>query len=110
MEGIAESEGAGMAFEIKTSDGGATAVVTISGELDVANIERLAFAVAPFVEAGPRRLIVDAGRLTFADSSAIALWVRWASLVDEFELRQATPLLRRILTSMGLDQRFGLQV
>jgi anti-anti-sigma factor len=99
-----------MAFDITTSDGGANAVVAISGELDVANIERLARAVEPLMETPPHRLVVDVGRLTFADSSAIALWVRWAAAVDEFELRHATPLLQRILTSMGLEQRFGLHV
>jgi anti-anti-sigma factor len=110
MEGLGSNDSVGMAFHITTADDGATRAVVISGELDVANIERLERAVAPLIEARPRRLIVDVGRLTFADSSAIALWVRWASFVDEFELRHATPLLRRILTSMGLDQRFGLQV
>jgi anti-anti-sigma factor len=99
-----------MAFDITMGDGGASALVAISGELDVANIERLERAVAPLMEAPPRRLVVDVGRLTFADSSAIALWVRWATAVDEFELRHTTPLLQRILTSMGLEQRFGLQV
>jgi anti-anti-sigma factor len=110
MEDIGGGNGAGMAFDITTRDGGATAVVMLSGELDVANIERLELAMAPLVETRPWRLVVDVGRLAFADSSAIALWVRWASFTDEFELRHATPLLRRILSSMGLDQRFGLQV
>jgi anti-anti-sigma factor len=110
MEGLGSNDGVGMAFDITTRDGGDTAAIVISGELDVANIERLARAVAPLIETRPRCLVVDVGRLTFADSSAIALWVRWASFVDEFELRHATPLLRRILTSMGLDQRFGLRV
>jgi anti-anti-sigma factor len=110
MEGIGDGDGVGMAFHVTTGENGATAAVMISGELDVANIERLERAVAPVIEARPRRLVVDVGRLTFADSSAIALWVRWASFADEFELRHATPLLRRILTSMGLDQRFGLHV
>jgi anti-anti-sigma factor len=97
-----------MAFEIATGDGGATTVVTISGELDVANIERLERAIAPILEPRPPRLVIDVGRLRFADSSAIALWVRWASAVDVLELRHPTPLLRRIISSMGLGEKFGL--
>ena len=108
MGAIDDGDGAGMAFDIKTKDGGSTAVVTISGELDVANIERLARAAAPIIETRPEHLVVDVGRLGFADSSAIALWVRWEGAVGQLELRHPAPLLRRILSSMGLDEKFGI--
>jgi hypothetical protein len=53
--------------------------------------------------------VIDLARLRFADSSAIALWVRWASMVGAIELRNASPLLRRVVTTMGLSERLGLQ-
>ena len=46
--------------------------------------------------------------LRFADSSALALWVRWAGSVGSIELRHCSPLLRRVIETMGLDQTFRL--
>ena len=76
--------------------------VRVSGELDITNIDTLASAVAPALERDPERLIIEVGDLRFADSSAIALWVRWAVAVPHIELRDVTPLLRRVVDSMGL--------
>jgi anti-anti-sigma factor len=104
MERVAEGDGAQMTFEVATGEHG-TAVVTVAGELDIANIEPLATAVAPIIDAKPARLIVDVSALRFADSSAIALWVRWAANVGEIELRDPSPLLRRVITSMGLGEK-----
>ena len=44
----------------------------------------------------------------FADSSAIALWVQWASHVPEVELRGGSPLLRRVVESMGLTETLNM--
>lgn len=85
-----------------------TPVVTVRGDLDMASADRLNAAVAPVIEADGRRLIVDVHALRFADSSAIALWVRWASTVEELHLRGASPLLRRLISTMGLDQHLRL--
>lgn len=80
-----------------------TVKVTLSGELDITNVEKVAAAVAPALERGPTRLLVDVGDLRFADSSAIALWVQWASSVPEIRLRDVPPLLGRVVESMGLS-------
>jgi anti-anti-sigma factor len=80
-----------------------TVKVTLSGELDITNVEKLAAAVAPALERGPDCLIVDVGDLRFADSSAIALWVQWATAVPDIELLDVPPLLRRVVQSMGLS-------
>ena len=88
-------------FDVAVHDSG-TAIVTISGELDISNIDALEAAAAPLLEGQPARLIVDVSGLRFADSSAIALWVRWATTADEFKLRNPSPLLRKVITTMGL--------
>ncbi len=80
------------AMEFDVVNDGPTAVVTISGELDIANIEELETAVEPVIVGKPDRLVIDVGGLRFADSSAIALWVRWAAAVGEIELRDVSPL------------------
>jgi anti-anti-sigma regulatory factor len=96
-----------MTFDVATVDG-ATAIVTVSGEFDIANIGRLDAAVARVIETRPDRLIVNASGLRFADGSSIALWVGWAAILGEIEVRDAPPLLKRVITSMGLEGKLRL--
>jgi anti-anti-sigma factor len=92
-----------MTFDVVESDDRCVRV-TVSGELDITNIDTLASAVAPALQRDPARLIIEVGDLRFADSSAIALWVRWATSVPDIELRDVPPLLRRVVESMGLSE------
>jgi anti-anti-sigma factor len=96
-----------MTFDV-TESGDGTVTVSVSGELDITNVEVLGAAVAPALGREPARLIVDARELRFADSSAIALWVQWATDVGEIELRHASPLLRRVVETMGLSDTLGV--
>jgi anti-anti-sigma factor len=89
-----------------TPDRGAT--VRISGELDMSSVDRLDAEVARVLAAAPRRLVVDVSDVRFADSSAIAMWVRWAGAVPAFELRHPQPLLRRVISTMGLAAKLGV--
>ena len=82
--------------------------VRLNGELDLSNVGRVEAEVAPALAAHPKHLIVEAGGLDFADSSAIALWLRWSRQVERFELHDLSPLLRRVLTAMGLEDRMEL--
>jgi anti-anti-sigma factor len=95
-----------MTFDLEESGG--TLTVTLAGELDITNVDPLASAVAPALERNPRRMVVDVGKLRFADSSAIALWVQWASAVPQLELRDVSPLLRRVVESMGLAETLNV--
>jgi anti-anti-sigma factor len=106
MEELSAESGPQMTFEIATNGEGT--VVTLSGELDIANVDGLEAAVAPVIAKHPERLVVDVGGLRFADSSAIALWVRWAATVRDIEFRDPSPILRRVITSMGLEGKFRL--
>ena len=94
-------------FEVATDDNG-SALVRLSGELDMATAQELENAVAPIIDGGPDRLIVDARDLGFADSSAIALWVRWANAVPHLEIREPSKLLRAVIHRMGLAERLHL--
>ncbi len=97
-----------MMFDV-VLDGEATAIVTVTGELDIANIDAVEAAVAPMIGGELNRLIVDIGGLRFADTSAIAMWVRWARSVAEIELRHPSPLLARVISSMGLEHTLQLK-
>jgi anti-anti-sigma factor len=96
-----------MTFEL-AADGDGTPLVRIAGELDLANVGEVEAAVAPIVDARPERLVVDLSALAFADSSAIALLVRWANLAGEIEIRQPSLLLRRVISRMGLSDRLRM--
>jgi anti-sigma B factor antagonist len=96
-----------MVFEI-VEGGGRTVTVSVSGELDITNVHELAWAVAAVLERRPARLVVELSGLSFADSSAIALWVQWATAVPEIELRDPSPFLRQVLESMGLTETLNV--
>jgi anti-anti-sigma factor len=87
-------------------DGNVT--VALEGELDLATSETLGAALEDTIASVTGTLIVDTTELRFADSSAIALWVRWATAVEDLELRDPSPLLRTVITSMGLGGRLKL--
>lgn len=95
-----------VSFDVALEAGG-SAIVKIGGELDISAVDALQQRVGPVLESMPTRLIVDVSGLRFADSSAIALWVRWAGQVDQFELRHPSPLLLRVIKGMGLSEKLG---
>ena len=107
MDEVSTNDEPQMTFDIVTNVAATT--VTLRGELDIANVDALDAAVAPVIERHPDRLVVDVAALRFADSSAIALWVRWAANVEQLELRDPSPLLRRVISSMGLGQWLKVQ-
>ena len=107
MAGLGVGSTADMTFDVQEDEDG-TLTVTVRGELDMTNVETLASAVAPALERDPARLIVDVGDVAFADSSAIALWVQWATTVPEIELRDVPSLLRRVVESMGLTETLNM--
>jgi anti-anti-sigma factor len=78
---------------------GATAWVTLAGELDLHTSGRLARTLAELVETGPDVIEIDAAALTFADSAGLR-----ALLVarDEFHRHGAT--LRLTAVSEPLDR------
>ena len=102
MAGLAVDNTPHMTVDVAEHDE-QTVTVRLGGEIDMTNVDALAAAVAPALERAPARLVVDVGDVRFADSSAIALWVQWATSVPEMELRDPPPLLRRVVDSMGLS-------
>lgn len=108
MAGLDANSTAGMNFDLVEADGNGL-TVTISGELDITNVDALESAVGSALERNPGRLIIELSGLRFADSSAIALWVRWSTAVHEIELRDVSPILRRVIDSMGLADTLNVK-
>ena len=108
MAGLDGNSTAAMSFDLADDgDGGVT--VTISGELDITNVDGLESAMRAALERHPGTLIIEVSGLRFADSSAIALWVRWSTAVHEIELRDVSPILRRVIDSMGLADTLNVK-
>jgi anti-sigma B factor antagonist len=80
-------------------------LVRLGGELDMTTAPELEVVVGPIIAQKPARLVIEGAGLEFADSSAIALLVRWANLVPEVEIREPPDLLRRVIARMGLSER-----
>jgi anti-anti-sigma factor len=107
MAGLDANSTADASFDLDSDGDGLT--VRISGELDITNVDALESAVGAALERHPRRLIIELSGLRFADSSAIALWVRWSTTVHEIELREVSPILRRVIDSMGLADTLNVK-
>lgn len=95
-----------MTFDLVVDD--RTAFLKIVGELDINSVDGIEAAVGRLAGGEADRLVVDLSDLRFADSSAIAVWLRWSSAFERIELRDPTPLLRKVLETMGLAETLHL--
>lgn len=108
MGDIGAGAAAPLTYELtEASDG--SALVILGGDLDTATAGELEASVEPVIQRSPARLVVDVSSLRFADSSAIALFVRWANLVGQVEIREPSALLRRVIERMGLGERLRMK-
>src|SRR6201988_5093923 len=77
-------------------------VVSLAGELDSSNVGTLADAMAGLVAERPARVVFAVGALRFMDSAGIAVLVRIAAEVPTVEVRDPSPIVRRIIEVTGL--------
>jgi anti-sigma B factor antagonist len=87
---------------VKTRAEGGTPVVSLAGELDLTNIEQVRSSIAGLLTAGTERLVVELSELAFMDSSGLALLASLAQKVPEIELRDPSPIVRRLIDLSGL--------
>jgi anti-sigma B factor antagonist len=89
---------------VKTSSEGGTPVVSLSGELDLTNAGRVQSVIQDMIAAGTGRLVVEMSGLEFMDSSGLALFASVARRVPEVELRDPSPIVRRLIELTGLAE------
>ncbi len=106
MDDLNTSDPPPTSVEVSRTEAG-TVVVAIVGELDLSSIPEVEEKVRSAFRDRPTGVVVDLSGLTFADSSAIALWVRWSMTFSSFELRHPPPPVRRVIAVMGLSERLG---
>ena len=83
-------------------------LVTIVGELDIASVQAVKEGIEPYLTGVPAQVVFDLGGLEFMDSSGIAMLVQISNQVGAVQIRDATPIVRRVIELTGLDGIFGL--
>ena len=83
-------------------------VIALAGELDLATVEATRAGITPCLANRPTRVTFDLERLTFMDSSGIALLVQISNDVEQVTLIHVAPIVHRVLEATGLLEHFGL--
>ncbi len=96
------------ASETTTLDDPTAPVIHLAGELDLASVESVKEGIAPHLAGAPVRITFDLEKLTFMDSSGIALLVQVSNDVGQVSLTNVSPIVHRVLEATGLLDHFGL--
>jgi anti-sigma B factor antagonist len=83
-------------------------VIALAGELDLASVEATRVGIEVYLATEPSQVTFDLQKLTFMDSSGIALLVQISNEVEKVSLSNVTPIVWRVLEATGLLDHFGL--
>jgi anti-sigma B factor antagonist len=95
-------------LEVAVDRAGPALTVSVRGELDLAGADSARARLLAAVDEGVARVEVDLGELTFLDSSGLAVFLELAALA-EVTIVRASPAVRRIVETTGLQDVLGLQ-
>ncbi len=79
-------------------------VVRVTGEVDMSNAGKVREVVDQVTGTGVDRLIFDLGGLEFIDSSGLAVLLAAAQKVPSVQLRNPSPIVRRVVEVTGLSE------
>lgn len=79
-------------------------VIRLPRELDMCSARQVRSAIDAALGSGTERLIFDATPVEFMDSSGIALLVSATNQMQEVEVRNPSPIVRRLIELTGLDE------
>jgi anti-sigma B factor antagonist len=85
-----------------TFDAVGVPIITLTGEIDVSNVDSLRATIEPAVETAPERVVFDLTDLEFMDSSGVALLLHAATRAGTVHLRRPSIIVRRIIEITGL--------
>lgn len=98
-------------FGLKTESIGASAILQLEGELDVAAAPQLREAVTGLIADGTANLTFDCSRLEFIDSTGLGVLIgaraRALAANGSVVLDGVTPALQRLLVVTGIDGLFA---
>src|SRR3954453_4711078 len=91
-----------------TGDTARTVLITVVGEMDIANASRLLSAVIEATQAAPQLVVLDLSRVDYMDSSGLSEVLRAQHFAGSsgcgLRIRGATPAVRRLFVTTGVDQ------
>jgi anti-anti-sigma factor len=99
----------GVQVSVETGGDLSAPVIRVSGELDVASVEATRAGIEPYLNAATEHVTFDLEKLTFMDSSGIALLVKISNRVGRVTLINVTPIVHRVLEITGLLEHFGVR-
>jgi anti-sigma B factor antagonist len=102
MADLDSSEHHALAVDVRDENG--TAVIGLSGDLDMTSLKQARAAIDAALASHPRRVILDASGLDYMDSSGIALLARVTQMTHEVQVRNPTPIVRQLIELTGLSQ------
>jgi anti-sigma B factor antagonist len=88
--------------QVRDEDG--TPVIWLSGELDITTIAPARTAIDAALVSHPGRVLLDASGLEYMDSSGIALLVWAARRTQEVQVRNPSPVVKRLIEVTGLSE------
>jgi anti-anti-sigma factor len=93
-------------------DADGNAIVTISGEVDLAAAQRLRKRLLCLLAQGPQRMVIRLDQMTFLDSTGLSVFVAVQHRADNagVELRLVAPAEapRRVLQLTAMDSYFAI--
>jgi anti-sigma B factor antagonist len=92
------------------SEGPGTTVVHIGGELDIASVPEVETEIEPIVAAAPECFVFELSKVTFMDSSGIAMLLRVAERVRRVEVREASAPVQLVIAATGLSDFLQVDV
>lgn len=94
---------------LEVEEAGSDALVLhFSGDLDLAGVQQLEPQITTLLERSAESVVVDMGKLTFMDTSGVALLVRISNHFGPLTLEGVTPIVRRAIEALGLTERLRL--
>jgi anti-sigma B factor antagonist len=108
MAKLGGAGGAEAAVSTSVDETGA-AIVTLTGELDISNVDQLRTQLDPVLEQAPAKLVFDLTGLQFMDSSGIAVLLQVAARIGDVCLRNPTQIVRRLVASTGLADALPIE-
>ncbi|HUB75788.1 MAG TPA: STAS domain-containing protein [Solirubrobacteraceae bacterium] len=98
-------DGASLSVSTRVRRDGA-AVLTLAGELDSASAAKLGAAARAAVTSGSARVVFELAGLRFMDSAGLAVLITTARDAGHVELRDPSPIVRRLIEATGLTSVF----
>lgn len=86
-----------------SSDPDVGPTIGLSGELDSSNVSQLERTVSAILAERPERVVFDLSGLRFMDSAGISVLVRLAGEVNSVQIRDPSPIVRRVIEVTGLN-------